>query len=390
MRYYEIPRPEIDHFREEYEFLSNSYPAKIMFDGILYPNAEAAYQAQKCLRQSDKEAFAALSADQAKKLGQRVEMRPDWDKVKYKIMQQVVCAKFTQNPALAKDLLDTGDRILKAGNYWRNFYWGVDLKTGEGENNLGKILMALRCEFRQNGIPEAPARRPALIGPFDGVWIDDQDITLSDCACVVNAANETLLGGGGVDGAIHRAAGPELREECATLGGCRVGEAKLTKGYRMKAKYIIHTVGPRYPAEDCGENLAKCYGASLDLAKAHGIHSIAFPLISTGKFGYPKQEACRIAVRSIYTWLMENRNYDMKVVFSCVDPEIHKLVLQSCRDWKQHKENLKSETSGLVWKVQKLKFAPEDEERMATMSTRERIEYIRKLKDENKYTIEEE
>lgn len=182
----------------------------------------------------------------------------------------------------------------------------------------------MRYEFQQNGIPEAPACHRALTAPVDGIWIDDRDITLSDCMCVVNAANETLLGGGGVDGAIHRAAGPELRVECVTLGGCCVDEAKLTKGYRLKARYIIHTVGPRYPTEGGRENLAKCYTASLDLAKAHESHSIAFPLISTGKFGYPKQEACQIAVKAVDTWLRENQNYDMKVVFSCVDPEIYK------------------------------------------------------------------
>ncbi len=326
MRYYEVPRPEIDFFREEYEFLSNFYPTKVSFDGIAYYNSEAAYQAQKCLRQADKERFAFLSADEAKRLGQKVEVRPDWDDVKFSVMEQVVREKFTQNPTLAQDLLDTGDRILKEGNYWGDLYWGVDLNTGEGENNLGKILMSLRDHFRENGIPEVPSCCYSLKGPFAGMWIDDRDITLSECECIVNAASEDLLGGSGVDGAIHRAAGPELREECAALGRCRVGEAKLTKGYRLKAGYIIHTVGPRYPTEHCRENLAKCYTASLDLARKHGIRSIAFPSISTGKFSYPKKEACEVAVRSVHDWLTENGDYDMKVVFSCVDPKIYDLI----------------------------------------------------------------
>lgn len=326
MRYYKTPRDEIDYFREEYEFLSNFYPTKLSFEGITYYNSEAAYQAQKCLLQTDRLQFALLSADEAKRLGQKLEIRPDWDEIKYDIMEKVVYAKFTQNPALAQDLLDTGDKTLKEGNYWGDLYWGVSLKTGEGENNLGKILMALRECFRENGITLVSSGCNSLEGPFEGMWISDFDITLSDCECIVNAANETLLGGGGVDGAIHRAAGPELRKECATLGGCRVGEAKLTDGYRLKAKHIIHTVGPKYPTENCRENLAKCYTASLDLAREHGIHSIEFPSISTGKFSYPKKEACKIAVKTVHDWLKENSDYEMKVVFCCVDPKIYELI----------------------------------------------------------------
>lgn len=326
MRYYETPRDEIDWFREEYEFLSNFYPSKVVFDGITYYNSEAAYQAQKCKNPEERIGFEKLSSDEAKRLGQKVEMRSDWDDVKFGIMEQVVYAKFTQNPTLAQNLLDTGDKVLKEGNYWKDVYWGVDIRTGEGENNLGKILMVLRENFRQNGIPAETSDSSSLKGPFEGMYISDRDITLSNCDCIVNAANETLLGGSGVDGAIHRAAGPELREECSKLGGCRVGEAKLTGGYRLKAEYVIHTVGPKYPTENCQENLAKCYIESLNLAKEYGIHSIEFPSISTGKFSYPKKEACKIAVKTVYGWLKENSGYDMKVVFCCVDPSIYELI----------------------------------------------------------------
>ena len=326
MRYYETPRDEINWFREEYEFLSNFYPSKVFFDGITYYNSEAAYQAQKCLHPEERKNFAKLSSDDAKRLGQKVKMRPDWDEVKFNIMEQVVYAKFSQNSTIAQDLLNTGDKALKEGNYWEDLYWGVDIRTGEGENNLGKILMNLRDDFRKNGIPEVESSSDFLKGPFDGMYISDRDITLSDCECIVNPADKSLIGCSGVDGAIHRAAGPQLREECATLGGCLVGEAKLTNGYRLNAKYIIHTVGPKYPTENCQEKLAECYTESLDLAKEHGIHSIELPSISTGKFSYPKKEACKIAVEIVHKWLKENEDYNMKVVFCCVDPTIYDLI----------------------------------------------------------------
>ena len=146
------------------------------------------------------------------------------------------------------------------------------------------------------------------------------DITKLNCDCIVNAANRSLLGGGGVDGAIHRAAGPELLAECRTLHGCRTGEAKITKGYRLKAKYIIHTVGPIYSgtAEDAAQ-LADCYRNSLNLAKEHDVHSIAFPAISTGVYGYPLEGATEIAVKTVARWLEDHADYAMQVIFCCFD-----------------------------------------------------------------------
>ena len=146
------------------------------------------------------------------------------------------------------------------------------------------------------------------------------DITKLDCDCIVNAANRSLLGGGGVDGAIHRAAGPELLAECRTLHGCRTGEAKITKGYRLKAKYIIHTVGPIYSgtAEEAAQ-LADCYRNSLNLAKEHDVHSIAFPAISTGVYGYPLEDAAEIAVKTVAQWLEDHADYAMQVIFCCFD-----------------------------------------------------------------------
>ena len=140
------------------------------------------------------------------------------------------------------------------------------------------------------------------------------DITKFDGDAIVNAANETLLGGGGVDGAIHWAAGPELVKECAMLGGCKTGEAKITKGYKLKAKHVIHTVGPVYyehTPEEARILLQKCYKNSLELARKNGCKTVAFPLISAGVYGYPKEEALRIAVETIRN---EGKDIDSTIV----------------------------------------------------------------------------
>ena len=134
------------------------------------------------------------------------------------------------------------------------------------------------------------------------------DITQSDAEAIVNAANETLLGGSGVDGAIHRAAGPELLAECRTLHGCPTGQAKLTRGYRLHAKYVIHTPGPVWQGGTHGEAalLASCYRSVLTLAEARGIGSVDFPCISTGVFGYPKAQAAVVALKAIMDFLREH------------------------------------------------------------------------------------
>jgi O-acetyl-ADP-ribose deacetylase (regulator of RNase III) len=167
----------------------------------------------------------------------------------------------------------------------------------------------------------------------DRIQVIVADITTLDVDAIVNAANPTLLGGGGVDGAIHRAAGPELLAECRTLGGCPPGEAKITGGYRLKARHVIHTVGPVWQGGEADEDrlLAGCYVNSLALAKAHGLLSLAFPAISTGVYGFPPERAARVSVTTVADRLAGDGHFT-QVVFCCFSPAsaaLHVAALQA-------------------------------------------------------------
>lgn len=221
------------------------------------------------------------------------------------------------------------------GNTWHDVYWGVDLCTGEGENHLGKILMTQRQEFKENGLPESDAslRNYMTRESEDGICLQLRDITEIRCDCIVNAANETLLASGGVDVAIHRAAGPELQEDCRRLGRCGVTGAKLTEGYRLPAKYVIHTVGPHYGVKgDAGllsltyredtlddDALAEVVKSCCLIDEEYQGDSVAF-MIENGEKEYSLEVAAirESEVKVLWRYTVGGNNS----VFRCFEPEL--------------------------------------------------------------------
>lgn len=165
------------------------------------------------------------------------------------------------------------------------------------------------------------------------IEIIEGDITLLAVDAIVSAANELLLGGGGVDGAIHRAAGPQLLEECLTLGGCPTGEARITKGYNLPARHVIHAVGPIWAGGVDNEDalLASAYRSSLQLAAQHGLKTIAFPAISTGSYGFPMERATRIAIREVRLFLQQNTSIE-RVILVCFGQDAYDLYLRVYAD----------------------------------------------------------
>ncbi len=225
---------------------------------------------------------------------------------------------------------DTDTIACIAGSIAEAFYGVPEDIAAEGRKRLPADLLAVLERFdsetgRTANISNAPDK--------SHISFEIGDITQMRTDAIVNAANKSLLGGGGVDGAIHRAAGPGLLEECRKLHGCNTGEAKITGGYRLKAKYVIHTVGPVYNAHDlqCEALLHACYVHSLDLAKQYHLHSVAFPAISTGVYGYPKKEAAAVALAAISEWLSAHPDYSMDVIIVCYDAEMYGVYQSQAR-----------------------------------------------------------
>lgn len=170
----------------------------------------------------------------------------------------------------------------------------------------------------------------------DRLAVTEGDITKQAVDAIVNAANNSLLGGGGVDGAIHRAAGPALLEECRRLKGCATGEAKMTKGYHLPARHVIHTVGPIWQGGNAGEAelLAQCYRSCFALADKHGLRSLAFPSISTGAYGYPIEQASRTAVFEIKSFLDHNQTLE-QVLVVCFGQNVYDCYLSAIEDLRK-------------------------------------------------------
>ena len=327
---------------EPFGFLSNWYICEFTVDGVRYTSTEQYIMAEKCRILGEDAAAAQIMATDdpeiQRNIARGIKKYSDviWGGRRQVVALRGLLAKFSQNEELLEKLLDTGEAYL-VECAWSDRAWACgigldgedrkDISKWRGSSILGFALMEARSMLREKRKkPDKPdtqtesrAEKPQTMRVWRG------DITKFAGDAIVNAANSSLLGGGGVDGAIHYAAGPGLLKECRTLHGCRTGEAKLTGGYNLPAKHVIHTVGPVYSGAAADEKaLSACYRNSLQLAKEHNLHSIAFPAISTGVYGYPLEEATQAAVAAVRGWLAENNGYAMQVTFCAFDGRTEK------------------------------------------------------------------
>ncbi len=260
-----------------------------------------------------------------------------WNFQKQNFLREKLFKIIADNEVLKLKLLETGDSIL-AECIKEDLDLGIGMAKGEentdtmskwkGRNILGYTLMQVREDIKK--IEKGNLKiNFSTIFPINLIIIEE-DITRLEVDAIVNAANPSLLGGGGVDGAIHLVAGPELLEECRRLKGAETGEAKITKGYRLPSKYVIHTVGPIWKdgSDNEAQKLASCYRRSLALAYENNLHSIAFPSISTGAYRYPVEKAAYVAMETIVEFLQFNPDAHMKVIFVAFDRYTEKIYEQ--------------------------------------------------------------
>lgn len=323
------------HLPEEpHGFLSNWYPSRFTLDGVQFTCAEQYIMYRKCLTFGDTESAEKILGTTDPAQHQAIAQQATgynntvWNGLRQVILMRALTAKFTQDEELRGALMCTGeDYLVECAHKDKIWACGEGLNDEErrdidqwsGKNILGFALMEVRNMLRMEERSSESDK-----GPRGTIAVQVDDITTLAVDAIVNAANRSLLGGGGVDGAIHRAAGPQLVKECATLGGCNTGEAKITLGYKLPAKWVIHTVGPVYRGKETdAELLSHCYSNSLDLARENDIHSIAFPAISTGIYGYPLKEATAIAVSTVERWLDDHKEYAIDVIFCCFSQEAY-------------------------------------------------------------------
>ncbi|XP_065205545.1 macro domain-containing protein CT2219-like [Planococcus citri] len=234
----------------------------------------------------------------------------DWQSEKEKFLNMDTKSKLNVKDAKIK-VSQSIDEIPT----WREYYKSNESRL---KNLFEKSGAAKEFDESASHFPEG----------CDKVALWQGDITTLEIDAIVNAANNALLGGGGVDGAIHRAAGPFLKQECTTLGGCSTGDAKITGGYRLPAKYVIHTVGPRGEKPDL---LESCYKKSLTVLEENDLRTVAFPCISTGIYGYPNEKAAHVVLRTVRQYLQKNHEKVNKIIFVCFlyqDIEIYEKLLQ--------------------------------------------------------------
>jgi ribA/ribD-fused uncharacterized protein len=302
---------EIKFYRvnDPYGAFSNFAAFPINLDGRVWPTTEHYFQARKFQDEEHQEAIRSEPSPMvAAKMG-RDRSRPirgDWESVKESLMRDALVAKIAQHAEVRRLLLATGEARL-VEHTSNDSYW-ADGGDGNGRNRLGELLMELREQFR-SVLPRIELSRG--------------DIVKLKVDAVVNAANRSLLGGGGVDGAIHEWAGPELLAECRKLHGCETGRAKTTQGYRLQARWIIHTVGPVWNGgrEREAELLADCYRNSLLEAVRVSADSVAFPAIGCGAYRYPEDAAAKVALGVLLEFMVRHE-LPRRVVLCCFTDEV--------------------------------------------------------------------